>query len=155
MHRTIPRRIYSSCKWSGRRERPGQAGAGIETGAQRLARRGGERYAQQGLLREQRQGNKRSRARRLTSHAGELWARRRRFRQQRRETGRSGDQGRQMRVAGQLQRYTDGTFDGPQDFIPDTRPPAGASARGSLLKQKPDATSKHLFTGQIHNKKLH
>ena len=78
-----PRRIYFGCQWSGRRERPGQAGAEIETGAQRLARRAGERCAQQDRLQEQRHS---------------------RIRQQRRETRRSGDQRRQMRDAGQLQR---------------------------------------------------
>jgi len=38
--------------------------------------------------------------------------------------------------------HTDGTFHGPQDSMPDTRPPAGTPARGTLPKQKPDTTSK-------------
>ena len=109
----------------------GAAGAG----ARRLARRAGERCAQQGRLRQQRQGNKRSRALRLTSHA----------------TGRTlgttqpapaaaADAWRGTAAEG---AYTDGTFDEPQDLTQVTRPPADAPARGTVPKQKPDDTSKH------------
>ena len=71
------------CQWSGRRERPGQAGAEIETGAQRLARRAGERCAQRGRLRAQRSG---------------------RIRRRRREAGRSGGQRRWVRGKGRMRR---------------------------------------------------
>jgi len=105
-------------------ERPGQAGTGLGTWVLRLTSRTGERCARHGLLREQRQGNRRAKVRH------------RQLRGMYKTTAEKTDTGE--------------TFDRPQEVILDTRPCASdtcAPERATLPKQGdnagPDATGKH------------